>query len=146
MKNFSKILFGFLVIAIAAVVGIWAADRARAVEIFTDRQDYKLGDALEVTIANELGKAICFSSCYPYLVEKLDKKGQWEQYAYENCPNSEIAADCVAAGAKKIFRLSLADAEGGMNRLKLPLCVDCVSGQNFSANTTFYSNDFQIIK
>jgi len=139
-NNIIKILLTLLALGVMISLFLWFAKPVRAV---TDRVEYKIGDALEITIQNSLDKPICFSSCYPYLVEKRDKKGNWISYSYSACDDQDLPSNCMAAGAKKIFRLALDEAENGLNRLKIPVCVDC-GNQPFQADFTYYSNNFRV--
>jgi len=142
MKIFTKILIG--VLAAALIAFLWFLMLPEPVQGLTDRKDYRLGDPLEISIKNNLGRAVCFSSCYPYLAEKQNAEGEWEQYSYESCPAADAAADCVPAGAAKKFRLMLSDIDGGLNRLKLPVCVNCAPGQDFKADSVLHSNTFKV--
>jgi hypothetical protein len=142
MKNYIKILIGVLIVAVTGFFWFWKT--ARTVEGVTDRNNYNLGDALAISIKNNLGQTVCFSSCYPYLLEKQNVGGGWDQYLYESCSQKDIAADCISADGVKKFRLSLAEADAGMNRLKLQVCVNCAPGREFKANSALYSNVFEV--
>jgi hypothetical protein len=138
----SKILAVLAVIAVLTVV--FFAARSRPISVTTDQSVYRAGGALEVGIKNNFNEPICFSSCYPYLMEKEDKSGNWEMYAYMDCPKPDQASDCVAAGSEKKFRLPLQEIETGQTRLKIPVCVGCAAGQPFKASDVLYSNSFEI--
>lgn len=143
MKIKNKVLVVFLaIVAVAAL--FWILSIPKGVEGTTDRQNYNLGDALEIEIKNNLGAQVCFSSCYPYLIEWKNKDGLWEQYSYDDCGEADIAADCVPANGTKRFRLPLLDMETGLNRLKIPVCVDCSEGREFAQESVLYSNEFQV--
>ena len=44
--------------------------------IRTDKTEYQPGENLKIKIKNNFKEQICFSSCYPYLLEK--KNGEWK--------------------------------------------------------------------
>lgn len=142
MKNYIKILVG--VTAVAVIVFLWLFFSARSVEGITDRDNYQFGDLLKISIKNNLGQAVCFSSCYPYLAEIKVADNDWKQYDYAVCPVAQVAVDCVPAGAVKKFQLSLGDVDPGINRLKLQVCVNCAAGQPFRVDSVLYSNMFEV--
>ncbi len=137
-----KVLVGVLLAVSAALLWFWLS--AKPVEGVTDRDNYMPGDPLTINVKNGTGKAVCFSSCYPYLVERRDGAGDWAQFEYDDCPYPEVASDCVPAGGIKKFRLPLDEAEVGLNRLKLNICFDCAAGDPFLAESVIYSNVFEV--
>jgi len=142
MNIYNKI---FIVIAIVLIVVIlWFLATTEPIQALTDRSDYSLGGALEVTIKNNQGKAICFSSCLPYFVERFGQDKKWNSYDYGSCQDEDKVVGCVSPQGVKKFRLSLSDVGSGLHRLKIQLCVDCAVGQNFKTDSTLYSNDFKI--
>lgn len=140
MKIYIKILFAALVVGIIVFLCFNLA--AKPVRVLTDKSEYRIGDTVEVTIENKLGKTICFSSCYPYSAEKQDQGGEWKEYSYSECAH-DFVTTCAEPGVEKRFRLSLDEAEAGINRLKIPVCVEC-QGQVFSAEFTYHSNNFEV--
>ena len=142
MKIYIKILIGFLGAVAAASLLFFLLPRP--VEGITDRDSYRAGEMLDISVKNNLGRAICFSSCYPYLIESRQKFGVWEQYRYDDCPEAEAAVNCIPPQATKKFRLALDDAQVGLNRLKLAVCENCAPGGLFKADLTIYSNIFKI--
>ncbi|MFA6375793.1 MAG: hypothetical protein WCX69_00120 [Candidatus Paceibacterota bacterium] len=141
MKIYIKIIIAALAIGIVTIS--YFNIFGKPVSVATDKNDYKVGDSLEVVIKNNLDKPICFSSCYPYLME-LKKSGNWVAYSYPECLHGQ-ALSCVQPAAEKKFQLTLDEAEIGTTRMKIQVCVDC-QGQNFLPDFTFYSNNFEIQK
>ena len=114
-------------------------------EAITDKREYPAGESLEVSVQNNLGKTICFSSCYPYFVQKaVGKTGDWQPYKYGKCPNADITTSCIGDKKFKEFRLLLKYAEIGTNRLMIPVCRGCAAGQEFKQDAAIYSNTFEV--
>jgi len=142
MNIYIKVLMGVAVVGFFVV--LWLLPMSRSAQVTTDRPDYSIGDPLEVSIVNKLDKSICFSSCYPFLLERQDSDGKWLEYSYGECESSDVVSGCVLAGESKKFQLSLDETEIGQTRIKINYCADCVAGQPFSAGPTLYSNTFII--
>ena len=72
MKITKKILNLFLIITII-VVGwfVWSRlEVSKGILIKTDKREYREKENPKITIENKLRENICFSSCYPYYLEK----------------------------------------------------------------------------
>jgi len=137
------IKISIVLLVIAAIAGIWYFGASKTNEARTDRTSYKVGDSLEVAISNNGVKPICFSSCYPYMIEK-NENGKWGQYAYVGCRDANKASGCVASRSKRQFKLPLDEAEPGLSRLKIQICAGCDPGQEFRADEVIYSNEFEV--
>ena len=145
MKTNAKVLIGILVVsALSAILFLLLFQKSGAAEISLDRAEYSPGEALEVTVKNDFDREICFSSCYPYLVEIRDGNGEWKEYVYQDCPEAARAVDCVPPRDSKKFRVALEDMLTGIHRLKVPFCLECAAGENFRPEQTLYSPVFEI--
>lgn len=139
-KIYIKIAVAALVTGIIVFLSFKLA--VKPVRISIDRADYKIGDSLEVVIKNNFNRQICFSSCYPYLIERETEDHNWTAYPYSECGH-DLVHKCIEPGAERKFRLAMDEVEPGQNRLKIPICVDC-QGRVFSAEFAYYSNNFDI--
>jgi len=110
--------------------------------IKTDKTEYDKNSVLKIAIKNNLGENICFSSCYPYYIEKKD--GGWESYSYSNCPQSDINDICLSAHQAKFFEINLSFITDGLHRLAIPACLNCKNKDTFKEDTKFYSNEFSV--
>lgn len=117
-------------------------EKSEDIEIITDYGIYKIGGSLKVKIENNLDKDVCFSSCYPYYFEK--KNEDWENYNYQNCPDSDSAQYCVSAKQVKAFELIIPAVEEGVHRLAISACLACNYSELFKEEQKFYSNTFII--
>jgi hypothetical protein len=112
------------------------------ISIVTDKTEYEAGGNLKVKIKNNFGKQICFSSCYPYLLES--KNDNWKSYEYPECQKFDGNGHCIKAGDLKAFELTLPERIKGIHRLAIPVCIGCKSEDPFKETTRFYSNEFTI--
>jgi hypothetical protein len=141
-----KIFLIFLFVIFIAVA-IWQALRffplRGDVLISTDKGEYKKEESIIVEIENKTNKQICFSSCYPYYLEKKD--GNWKSYLYDNCPKVDLTINCIKVKDKKFFQIEdLSYTQEGIHRLAIPLCVGCNLVENFKESKRVYSNEFLI--
>ena len=81
-----------------------------SVLISTEKSKYLNGESLKLKIVNNSGETLCFSTCYPYFLEKKDKN--WETYTYVECDHDNIHNGCIEDGKKKAFELTLPKAIG----------------------------------
>ncbi len=145
MKLNIKILIGFLAVVILGTAFFLAfLQKDGAARAFVDRGSYQVGENLEVAVENGFNRDICFSSCYPYLMERQQENGSWEEYDYPECLEANRAIDCVAASGKKKFRVALDDVAAGIHRLKIAACVGCAANESFKSQQVLYSDIFQI--
>jgi hypothetical protein len=96
---------------------------------------------LRIKIKNVSSKNVCFSSCYPYFLEKKDK--EWKPYSYEGCPKENINQFCLKPKETKVYEI-LGEKEKGIHRIVLPACLGCNAGEVFRNDKIFYSNEFII--
>ena len=145
MKTNIKILTGILAIPVlAAVLFLFFPRENGSAHASVDRTDYQAGETMELVMENGFKREICFSSCYPYIMEIQNEKGGWEAYVYQDCPAPDVAIDCIPASGSKKFRILLDDPMIGAHRLKIPVCFDCSAGQNFKSDQMLYSGTFTI--
>jgi len=144
-KNFILILI--IVFLILFVIIFWVAWKGyqiqkRDLSIVTDKTEYESGGILKVKIKNNFGENICFSSCYPYLLE--NKNENWESYKYVECQKLNGNGHCMKAGELKAFELTLPQISDGSHRLAIPVCIGCKIEDTFKEDMRFYSNEFLI--
>lgn len=114
---------------------------SQKVKVITDKKEYLAGDNLKVKIKNNLTKALCLSSCYPYYLEK--KEENWKTYPYGDCPETNLVENCIGVGQLKSFELELPTfLSKGYHRLTIPACLNCGLRQSFKEDQKFYSNEF----
>ena len=112
------------------------------VEITTDKAEYSKGEILLLTIKNNLEENLCFSSCYPYYLER--KNQDWKSYDYGMCNKANLAEKCINAGGFKTFEIDLSSTEKGSHRFTIPGCINCEINGQFTESKRFYSNEFEI--
>lgn len=113
---------------------------AQTVKILTDRSEYSPGDALKVKIENNLEEKICFSSCYPYYIQK--RNGNWESYHYIECSKENVVDNCVDPKTVKAFELEVPPVNDGPHRLAIGACLNCELKELFRKEKNFFSNRF----
>ncbi len=136
-----------IVVLILIIIGLGfsflkVAKYTRSVNIITDKTEYSNESALKVKIENGLKEKICFSSCYPYYLEK--KNTGWEGYNYSDCLKDNLNDKCVDAKQVKAFEIKLPSLEKGTYRLAIPICAGCNVPEKFKKDQWFYSNEFII--
>jgi len=119
---------------------------AEIVKVFTEKNSYSQTEELKVEIVNSESEAICFSSCYPYVMQT--KNNGWDIYHYPQCEKENIAETCIPSGQLKAFAISLNETflDVTNHRLAIPVCVGCVIGEQFRVDKIIYSNEFEIKK
>ena len=137
------ILTGLILLGIIILVAcLVPPDVLEEVNIITDSKEYGTGDVLKVKIENNLKENICFSSCYPYNIEK-ESRG-WSSYDYENCLDNNLNENCVGSREVKAFELVIPSIDKGSHRLSISACIGCNADQVFQQGQKFYSNNFII--
>jgi len=140
------IILGICLVIILAII-LWMGWKGyqlqkRDLSIVTDKTEYESGGILKVKIKNNFGENICFSSCYPYLLE--NKNENWESYKYAECQKFDGNGHCMKAGELKAFELTLPQISDGSHRLAIPVCIGCQNEDTFKEDARFYSNEFTI--
>lgn len=140
-KNFLIIGIGLIALAAIILVAILTSPKVpEEVNVITEKTEYKIGDIIKVKIENNLKKNICFSSCYPYYLEK--KGEEWKSYNYMDCPDSDLVKDCIDSRQVKAFELIAHPIEEGLHRLAISVCIGCNLDEVFREDQKFYSNEF----
>ena len=145
MKKYLILFFLILLVIILLIVWMgWKGYQLQKGEILikTDKTEYEPGGILKVKIKNNFPEQICFSSCYPYLLES--KNENWESYKYAECQKFDGNGHCIKAGDLKAFELTLPEDIRGIHRLVIPVCLGCKIEDPFKEYTRFYSNEFII--
>ncbi|MCD6270353.1 hypothetical protein J7J23_01065 [bacterium] len=115
------------------------------ISISTDKSSYQPNDNLKLSIVNNSKKeTICFSSCYPYYFEVKSKDNNWQEYPYGKCQKADLSEKCIKPNQRRDFEISLDYFTAGLNRIKIPVCLNCSEGDRFKADKNFYSNPFTI--
>ena len=156
MKKF-LILAGVAILIILAIIilimvaGCRQTAQLTSINIITDKLEYEAEEVLKVKIENNSKKSICFSSCYPYYLEKKTcpdavegKEEKWETYSYIKCLTDNLIERCVIPEEVKTFELILPLIDKGCHRLAVPVCVECNINETFREDKRFYSDEFII--
>lgn len=144
-KKFLIILGVGLVITLSVIVWMgWKGYQLQKGEILitTGKVEYERGENLRLKIKNNLEETICFSSCYPYYLQRKNKR--WESYKYVECYDFNGNGHCIDAEKEKFFELTLPEVSAGLHRLVLPVCIGCKDAKEFEEDKRFYSNEFWI--
>jgi len=120
----------------------WTSTALASVSVLTQKNEYLQGENLKVKITNKSGKTFCFSTCFPYLLEKKDKT--WESHKYVECNQVNIHDSCIENEKTRAFELTLPKGISGLHRIAIPVCSDCKEGIPFKEEAKFYSNEFVI--
>jgi len=145
-KDIFIIILGVIILASIVTIAYFLPEESRnewvesSVKILTDKDQYSPGDTLKVKIENNSENKICFSSCYPYYIQK--KNGNWENYRYIDCPNDDIVDNCVEPANVKAFELVLPHIASGPHRLAIGACTTCQLKELFEKEENFFSNRF----
>lgn len=149
MKKF--LIFIIAVVLIIILVFVWLfwkgyrnSRKGGELSISTYQAEYSSSDNPKIKIENKSGEPICFSSCYPYYLEKKD--GTLQSYQYGDCPRTDVIENCINPEQVKAFELMLdqMEIEKGFHRVAVPACVGCAFQSNFRQDKFFYSNEFII--
>lgn len=141
-EDFLIIVIGLVILGVIIVFSLFIPDEVKTVEAITDNSNYAIGGKLRIKIQNNLEEKICFSSCYPYYIEK--KNGGWSGYEYNGCYDDDIAENCIDPDGIKAFQFEIPSIEKGTHRIVLPICVGCTESNIFKEGKRFYSNNFNI--
>ncbi|MBA4319671.1 MAG: hypothetical protein C0412_14820 [Flavobacterium sp.] len=145
MNSKTKIIIVVLVAGVVLIGGWWIRENYQTtgkVFITTDKTEYTRQDKIRIKIENNLTENICFSSGYPFSLQEKKEK-EWESYPHEECKDENRAEKCFKSGLKA-FEIDLSSAREGLNRIAIPVCIDCKEGDEFKESKTFYSNEFKI--
>ncbi len=142
-KDILIILAGLIVLGLIILAALLIPPEvSEKVDIITNAKEYRAGDVLKVKIENNLKESICFSSCYPYNIEK--KNGEWSSYRYEDCLDRNLNESCIDSRQVKAFELVIPFIETGFHRIGISACIGCNTNEVFKEGQKLYSNDFLI--
>jgi hypothetical protein len=150
MNKKNTVIYVVLIILIAFIFWLFSKNLNKylrysfaSVLISTEKAKYLGGENLKVKIVNNSGETLCFSSCYPYFLEKKDKN--WEGYKYIECDRPNTHDGCIEDKKIKAFELMLPkEIGGGVHRIAVPVCSNCKIGEVFKEDRIIYSNEFLV--
>jgi len=131
-----------LIVLSAVLSSLPILQQKEKVKISTDKNEYQQTDLLIVNIGNYLNDKICFSSCYPYYIERQDSG--WTSYSYSSCLTANVAEKCINPNDTKAFELAIPNLQKGLHRIAVPVCMGCTAQNAFKEQSWFYSNEFLI--
>jgi len=146
MSPKTRLLFTIAALIVLSAGIVWyvlEAPTGSGVEIVIRKDAYNQGEALQLKITNNLSESICFSSCYPYFLERKIQ-GEWQAYQYDPCPWQDTNEKCIEAKSVKAFELSLNGAKEGEHRLVIPISKNGIEGDDFKEAKRFHSPVFTI--
>jgi len=137
------IFFILLSIIFVSAIGFFLVGKSQDFEVSVENSMYSKNESLRLKIKNNfLNKEFCFSSCFPYFLEK--KNDDWNEYSYAECPFPDRIEKCIKPRQLKAFIINLPQTEEGLHRLSIPACYNCNIGQVFHEDTRFFSDEFRI--
>ena len=147
-KKFLIIAFMIIILIMVVVIVSYVIPEEQGAKdlviILTDKQEYESGENLRVKIENNTKERVCFSSCYPYYIQKMNGDKQWKDYQYEDCTNDNLVEDCVDSKNVKAFEFTVPRIDQGEHRLIIGACVGCNLRQSFERHKNLISNNFII--
>lgn len=149
-KSFSKkkeiiyLVVGLFIIALGVAGWFWGWEQLK---VITQKTEYTFKDGMiALNIKSYVPESVCFSSCYPYYIQRKD--GSWEDYPSAECSKRNVVSECVSAFGLIGRGIELdkwqSFLKSDIHRLALPACIGCKVGEPFRTDKTFYSNEFQI--
>ena len=148
MELKEKVLITIIVLSVLILIVVIGTNfglfnSSEKIVVSTNKQNYQIEDLLKVQIENNSNDDFCFSSCYPYYIERESEKG-WESYSYEKCTSDDLVDKCLNTKEEKAFQFTLPFLEKGLHRLAIPVCVSCNILESFEQEKWIYSNEFII--
>lgn len=140
-KDIIIVIAGLAILA-AIIVASYLLPGEEDVRVLTDKEEYALGEDLKVKIDNDSGDKLCFSTCYPYYLERKD--GDWTSYKYIDCPEEDKVDSCVDPDQVRAFELKIPPVDKGIHRLMIQACVGCETNEVFKKEKELISNQFII--
>ena len=141
------ILILILILLIAVLAWMGYSFKKEATSVITYKTEYSEGENPKIKIMNDSEEKICFSSCYPYYLERSNgAKDEFKSYQYGNCQESDVVKICLEPNEVKAFEILLDDItpEKGLHRIAIPTCIGCALQEKFRQDQWFYSNEFVI--
>jgi hypothetical protein len=152
-KNLTKVIIFVGVILVLILLGglvvyfnFKTKVEPESVKIITEKKEYSVSEELKVEIKNDTNDKICFSSCYPYMMQV--KNNGWNDYSYADCGEENVVENCIDSNSLKAFGISLSEMflESAPHRLAVSACVGCAIGEKFRVDEILYSNEFEVKK
>lgn len=114
-------------------------------EVTTEYEEYNNIQNIELKIVNNSKVEFCFSSCYPYYIEKFNTSSQaWDKYEYVECETLDLIEICISPGETKGFEAEVGTLEKGEHRMSIPICKKCNKEEIFQKDDLIYSNNFNV--
>jgi regulatory protein YycI of two-component signal transduction system YycFG len=148
-KNLTKVIIFVCILLVLVLLGAFYLNSKtdkESVEIITEKKAYSVNEELKVEIKNNTSDKICFSSCYPYMMQV--KNNDWSDYSYSDCDKDNVVENCIDSNSLKAFGISLSEMflESAPYRLAVSACIGCAVGENFRVDEIIYSNEFEVKK
>jgi len=144
MKLITKIL-GLLVLIVIGATAFYFGRSSNQddLSVKLSKQIYSRGEGVTVTVRNNSLQQVCFSSCFPYYLQKKD--GEWQSYGYPECPEEDVNIPCLSAGEKKTLRFALEkEIKTGLHRIAIPINKGGEKGESFEEEKRIYSDPFDV--
>jgi len=141
MISKKQVLIWMFTVLIIVLVSYMITERSK-IEITLQESKYFQEEDLKLQITNNFGEVVCFSSCYPYFLERREEK--WNSYQYTDCDKEDIIEKCIFPEEKRAFQLPLRNTERGIHRITIPICKNCKEGEVFKEEERIYSSEFEI--
>ena len=144
MKKITKSLAILALITIGVIGFYWGRNVKQSdINVKLLKQIYSKGEKARVTISNNDAQQICFSTCYPYRLQK--KNGDWGSYKYPDCPEENLNLPCVAPNEKRSFEFTLEERiNNGIHRVAIPINRGGEEGEKFKEDKQVYSKPFDV--
>lgn len=142
---FSKkqiLILGLIILAVGFFLR--SVSMESKIEVLIQEEKYSPGEDLKIQITNNQEENICFSSCYPYYLERKIEKEEWERRSYGNCEEEDIAIKCISFKNLRAFELMLKNPERGVYRVSVPICINCREGEIFQEDKEIFSPFFEV--
>lgn len=150
MKKVLNIIILLVILIILIIAGLtWQGYilNKEGASVVTSKTEYNQEENPKVTITNNSKEKICFSSCYPYHLERNSGGNEgFKSYQYGSCSKKDVADICIEPNEVKAFELILDGliTEKGLHRIAVPACISCALQENFKKDEWLYSNEFVI--
>lgn len=144
MNKWGKILGAVTLVLIGVVAFSWGRKSSQPpLSVELNKQMYNQGEEVRITIRNNSFKQACFSSCYPYYLQR--KEGEWENYNYPSCPEQDVNIPCISASETKKFKFNLFQGlHDGLHRLAIPINERGEKGKQFEEDRKVHTDPFEV--
>lgn len=149
-KNFLLVILGGILLMIIVLFSLPALRFTDAekegISVLTEKVKYFPEEDLRVKVDNQRDEVLCFSSCYPYYLQKKNSKNEWDTFSYVACQKEDIVTQCIEPKKSKTFETVLPYLANGVYRLAISACLGCNINDKFEEEKKFYSNEFIVKK